>query len=465
MTASVVQAALSLTGRLDLAIVGKVTIILAFGLTALPLASRARASVRHLLMAATFATVFVLPLAIRSTVPAVTIQVPVAAAQRIASVASNGTLEALVPATSAVLGDDTSSGVNRFLASFAMLLRSLWAAGAVLLLVLLAIDLLRLRALRRRGLPWPAQTDLIRSLALTSGVRRSVDVLLHEGISAPLTCGLWRPAILLPMDASDWHEANLRRALVHELEHVRRGDWATQLVARVVCACYWFHPLVWMAWGRLRLEAERACDDAVVQSAESTEYAEQLVSLARRLSAAHALPSLAMANRTDLSARVGALLDGSRQRGPVGVAMTVSVVSVACLLVLLITSVRAIAAPIASPEATHNAQPARDGVVASRLRDGGVNARDTVEPQIARAKPKRSTNQRVRRPVGELATGSHDSTGNAQSTHSVIDGPMGNSGIALGTLSHSSTTSGTATQSASASSSGSASSSSDSPRR
>ena len=164
---------------------------------------------------------------------------------------------ALVPASSVVLRDDTSS--HRSLPSFATLLRFLWAAGAMLLLVLLAIELRRLRALRRGGLPWLGQNELIRSLAVTSGVHRSVDVLLHEAVSAPLTCGVWRPTILLPMDASDWREADLRRALVHELEHVRRGDWATQLLARVVCACYWFHPLVWMAWGRLRLEAERAC--------------------------------------------------------------------------------------------------------------------------------------------------------------------------------------------------------------
>ena len=56
-----------------------------------------------------------------------------------------------------------------------------------------------------------------------------------------------------------------------------------QYMARFVCALYWFHPLVWMAWRRLRLEAERACDDAVLRRAEATAYADQLVLLAERL--------------------------------------------------------------------------------------------------------------------------------------------------------------------------------------
>ncbi len=449
MMAWVVQAALALTSRLDLAIVLKATIVLAFGLAALPLASRGRAAVRHLMMAVTFGTVLVLPLII-STVPAVTIHVPSAAAERVAGLVSNEALKALVPANSVVLRDETSA--HRSLPSFAMLLRSMWAVVAMLLLALLAIDLRRLRTLRRGGLPWLGRNELMRSLAVTSGVHRSVEVLLHEGVGAPLTCGLWWPTILLPIDASDWHEADLRRALVHELEHVRRGDWGTQLVARLVCACYWFHPLVWMAWGRLRLEAERACDDAVVQCAESTEYAEQLVSLARRLSMARALPGLAMADRSDLSARVVALLDGTRRRGRAGYGATASVVGIACLVVLLVTSVRAIAAPTALPK-THPAQPIRGSVVAPRLADRGVDVRDTVARKVTRASQERSTSQRARRPIAERKAVRRDSAGTPQITRSVVDRPIGGGASAEAIVIHSSTGSGTATHSASASSS------------
>ena len=447
MIASVVRAASALTGRLDLAIVVKATIVLAFGLAALALTRRARASVRHLVMAATFVTVLVLPLVI-SAVPPVTIHVPLAVTERVAGLTSNEVSKALVPANSTVPAEDTNDGA---LPSFATLLRFAWATGSMLLLLLLAADLRRLRALRRGGFPWPAQNALTRSLTLASGVGRSVNVVLHEGISAPLTCGLWRPTILLPIDASDWPEADLRRALVHELEHVRRGDWATQLLARVVCACYWFHPLVWMAWGRLRLEAERACDDAVVQSAECTEYAEQLVSLAKRMSMARALPSLAMANRTDLSARIAALLDGTRRRGRVGFATTASVVGMAGLVGLLVTSVRAIAAPAAAPPG-QAAQRAREIVVVSPRPERGVRAQDTVARHVTPVNPKRSARQRAPRPIGERTADSRDALANAQSTPPIADKPIGGSASAEGTAIHSAAASGTATHSASASS-------------
>jgi hypothetical protein len=213
----------------------------------------------------------------------------------------------------------------------------------LLLFASLGRDLWRRRPIRRDGLPCPELRALTQSLAAECGVRRSVEVLLHEDIAAPLTFGLWHPAIVLPSDAPEWSQDDLHRALVHELEHVRRGDWAIQLVARAACACYWFHPLVWMAWRRLCLEAERACDDAVIVREQPTEYAGQLVSLARRMSKPHTQMALGMANRSDLSTRVSALLDGSQRRGRVGLVAAVSAIAVASLVVLAIAPVRAVA--------------------------------------------------------------------------------------------------------------------------
>jgi uncharacterized protein (TIGR03435 family) len=86
----------------------------------------------------------------------------------------------------------------------------------------------------------------------------------------------------------------------------------------VVCAVYWFHPMVWAAWRRLRLEAERACDDAVVREDDAREYASLLVSMAQREPADGRRPLLAMAGRRDLAARVAALLDHGQTRGRIG---------------------------------------------------------------------------------------------------------------------------------------------------
>ena len=341
MISTINEAALALGRLVELSILGKATIMLMIGLTIVMLSRRARASVRHLQLAATLAAVLALPLIVLS-VPEVSIGVPAPQAGEATDLSPAAPPVALTAPTITSLPSRATESATWSLPSWLTIVRTVWLAGIFLLLALLAVDLRRLYRIRREGRPWLEHRALMRLLASECGLRRNVEVLLHEGIQGPLTFGIWRPVILLPAEACEWNEADLRRALVHELEHVRRGDWAVQLAARVTAIFYWLHPLVWVALRRLSLEAERAADDAVVRSAEHTEYAEQLVSLAGRLSKARTRPALGMANRSDLSARVSALLDDRQRRGRACWRQSAIALSVAGLVALMLAPVRAV---------------------------------------------------------------------------------------------------------------------------
>lgn len=342
MMSTINEVTLALSQWTELSILSKATTMLVVGLALARLARRTRASVRHLLLTVTFGALLALPL-IASTVPAVLIEVSVSKADEPITLLEPAPPSDAPRLPASRIESQTTGGGYRPAVSWSNIMRSAWGAGAILLFVPFAIDLWRLRRIRRDGLPWMEAREIAKSLAVQCGIRRSVEVLRHEDIAAPITCGLLYPVIVLPYDACDWSEDDLRRSLVHEFEHLQRSDWATHMLARMICALYWFHPLVWMAWRQMRLEAERACDDAVVQSAECTDYAEQLVSLAGRLSKAHAQPALGMANRSDLSRRVSALLDGSQRRGRVGLWTAATLIIGAALVTFSISPVRAVA--------------------------------------------------------------------------------------------------------------------------
>ena len=316
----------------ELLLVVKATVVLVLGLVAATAARRARASVRHAILASTFAALLALPVA-TVMLPGIAITIP-------ADRAPAQLVEPAVPPVSPPPTTGAVAGVARdpmgpraSLTAWTIVV-VVWGLGAALVLVSLTVALINLRRLRRHGLPWMEGRSLVASLATRAGVRQPVEVLVHERVTAPLTCGLVRPAIVIPAQAREWTEVALRRALVHELEHVRRRDWSTHLTARIVCAVYWFHPLVWIAYRQLQLDAERACDDAVVGRDESTQYAEQPVSLARTMAAGSEYPALAMASRSDLSARVSALLDAHQSRGRAGLAR-LGVIAVAAAGILL----------------------------------------------------------------------------------------------------------------------------------
>jgi len=346
----------------------KATMAVCIGLALTRVARRSRASVRHLALAATFGALLVMPIA-HAVLPAVPITVPIAPDTPFDSLTRG---VATAPHASSALTSEVADSrpAERggwSLPAWPALGRAVWALVGSLLLISPGVALWRLSRIRRSGLPWPPAKTLVETLAADAGIHHPIDVLLHENVAAPLTCGLRYPAIMLPPDAPNWTEADLRRALVHELEHVRRGDWLIQLLARATCAVYWFHPLVWVAWRKLCLEAERACDDAVLQNSERADYADQLVLLARRMRAG-ARPTLAMANRTDLSARVSAILDARQRRGRIGALPAAIAIGAAIVIAAAIAPVRAVAVPVSDAVS--------DAGQSSVSRDGRGSARD-----------------------------------------------------------------------------------------
>jgi bla regulator protein blaR1 len=345
MTPVIREFLFAVSESLAASIIAKVSVITALGLLAVWLARGNRAAVRHALLAAVFGVMFLLPVA-SVLMPPLHVGVPV-------GVENPGSLLPLgtridVDSSTTILGPGNHvapAPPHALKLSLSNLLLGVWGTGVVIFLLPVVVGLWQISGLRRSALPWRYGQSLVEPLALDAGVRRRVEVLLHEALPGPMTCGLRCPAILLPLDAENWTREDLKRAMVHELEHVRRGDSVIRCLTRATCSAYWFHPLVWFAWRKLVLEAERACDDAVLRRSEAASYADQLVGLAKRLSAAQRLPALAMASRIDLATRVNAILDTQQSRGRLGANSVLLVCAVAAGLLGAISPLTVMAAP------------------------------------------------------------------------------------------------------------------------
>jgi beta-lactamase regulating signal transducer with metallopeptidase domain len=194
-----------------------------------------------------------------------------------------------------------------------------WPAGGFLSLVPLAIGLGQLAGLHRRSqiIGDHRWLKLLDELRRQLGVRRRVQLRQCESALAPLTWGALWPVLLVPFEADDWPDERRRLVLLHELAHVRRWDWLTQLVAHLACAVYWFNPLIWLAARQMRIERERACDDIVLASgARASDYARELLALAAGLSDSQmsTLVAVPMARRGALNDRLQGILDSRRSR-------------------------------------------------------------------------------------------------------------------------------------------------------
>lgn len=228
-----------------IAVLVKVTLLWVLALSVVWCLRRGSAAMRHLVCAAAMLAAAVMPLVLLVPVQLEVVRIPL-----VISAAAAGRV----------------SGTSWRLGS---LLISLWSLGALLVLTRVAVGFWRARRVRYQ--------------ASQIGTQGLVPV-FEAGVAVPVAVGLVWPAILMPTGAAEWSNECRLAALRHEAAHVARFDLWTNLLAHLVCAMYWFHPLVWAVARRLREEQELACDDAAVLSGTSPEvYAEALVAAARFL--------------------------------------------------------------------------------------------------------------------------------------------------------------------------------------
>ncbi len=228
-----------------------------------------------------------------------------------------------------------------------------WSLGIAASLSQLLVSYMALWRVRRTARLSPHQ-QLADQLGTQLDLLQHVRLLETAEGTMPMTCGVLRPAILMPRDAARWTEDRRRIVLLHELAHVRRADVATHILARLALTLHWWNPLAWIAWRGFLKERERATDDLVLNSgARASDYAGHLLDVARGFETARILApaALAMARRSELEGRLVAILDSRLKRGIAGRASALAAVFAA---VVLIAPFAALHAQPAAPQARHN---------------------------------------------------------------------------------------------------------------
>ena len=101
-------------------------------------------------------------------------------------------------------------------------------------------------------------------------------------IASPLTLGVLRPSIVLPIGWRVWPRPKRRAILVHEIAHIRRRDPLFRFLSQVQCCIFWFNPVSFWLRNRLASTSEHACDEAAVRvTGQPQRYAEILIDVAK----------------------------------------------------------------------------------------------------------------------------------------------------------------------------------------
>ena len=164
-----------------------------------------------------------------------------------------------------------------------MVLATLYLAGAFVCAAWLLLgNVLLARMIRTAHAPPGWLQDLFLSLHRQTSVGRPPRLLVSDQCARPVSCGVFRPTVLLPLECAR-HEnvAQLRHVLLHELGHVRQRDAVGNALFNLAMPLLFFHPLYWLVRADVHLARELVADDWAAARTGKSSYVQELIALAR----------------------------------------------------------------------------------------------------------------------------------------------------------------------------------------
>jgi len=104
--------------------------------------------------------------------------------------------------------------------------------------------------------------ERLRLLSGKLGIGRSVRLLQSGIATVPVVLGYFKPIILFPAALlASLPAAEVEAVLLHELAHVRRGDYLVNLLQQLVEVFFFFNPAITWVSSLIKVERENCCDD------------------------------------------------------------------------------------------------------------------------------------------------------------------------------------------------------------
>ena len=228
-----------------------------------------------------------------------------------------------------------------FIASALLILGGVWLAGMLFYTSRFLVARVSLNRLHAEARSMTSCKHLLEKLTLKLRVKRSVTLLSSNQCGIPFTYGFREPTIILPEEARKWSRNRLRSVLIHELAHIKRGDFLFKSITSIICSLFWFLPIVWLAHSLMLREEEKSCDRKVLgEGIPETHYAADIVEVVHSSKGQVLLPSAycAIGKKGRLKDRIKTILSGGGREIPRGFLLVGKILLIAiCVLIPLLS--------------------------------------------------------------------------------------------------------------------------------
>ncbi len=196
------------------------------------------------------------------------IQAPVL--QTVKTAKSGLQAEQLVLASPTIIKEEASgpfSMVTSFISSYGSWIVLTWFLVFVFKCIRMTRDLQQVYRARNYQTVSPPEfwQKRVSELQVSLRIKRSVQLLESRLVSIPSVSGFFKPIILVPVGLlNQIPQDQVEAILLHELAHIRRSDYAVNLMQTFIEILFFFNPgILWIS-SLLKDERENCCDDLAI---------------------------------------------------------------------------------------------------------------------------------------------------------------------------------------------------------
>lgn len=199
---------------------------------------------------------------------------------------------------------------------YATLITSVWTLFFLVNFLKLMAGMRYTRRLRTGSTPVPQLwKENLYTLSSLLGIHKKIMLAASREVTIPVAIGFLKPVIMVPLGMfTSLTTEQVETILVHELAHIRRNDFAVNLLQRLAEAVFFFNPFILWLSSLIREEREACCDDIVLEyTTDKKSYLEALISF-REKEFAEPRYAVALGSNNNLLARAKRMVTNENKK-------------------------------------------------------------------------------------------------------------------------------------------------------
>lgn len=149
----------------------------------------------------------------------------------------------------------------------------IWLSGFMINLLILVLGRIKLEKIVKNK----EESLLFENCCERIGVK--ADLYISPYVNSPLSYGIIKPVVVMPV--IKLNDSQIEHIIFHELIHHKHKDTFVGYIICLLGALYWFNPLMYIMFRRIKLDMEIYCDYSVIgYTRDNIDYGNTIISMA-----------------------------------------------------------------------------------------------------------------------------------------------------------------------------------------